>query len=76
MDMAFVKLKDFFQIVECLISTRYLTVSLRGPLLAHYREADRPSLMGWGGMVGQKSPLILFILRYIKHYTHINLCIY
>ena len=29
---------------------RYLTVSLRGPVLAHYDEADRPSLMGWGGM--------------------------
>ena len=63
---------------------RYLTVSLRGPVLAHYDEADRPScdgLTGWrvdgwtGGRVDgqQKGPLIFFILRYIKHYTHIYL---
>ena len=32
--------------------------------------------MGWGGMGNQKCPLIFFILRYIKHYTHINLYIY
>ena len=31
---------------------RYLTDSLRGPVLAHYSEADRPSLMGWDGMDG------------------------
>ena len=29
---------------------RSQTDSLRGPVLAHYSEADRPSLMGWGGM--------------------------
>ena len=57
---------------------RYLTDSLRGPVLAHYSEADRPSLMGWDGVGwdgvgGQKCPLIFFILRYIKHYTHLNL---
>ena len=32
--------------------------------------------MGWGGVGDQKCPLIFFILRYIKHYTHINLYIY
>ena len=33
---------------------RYLTDSLRGPVLAHYSEADRPSLMGWLGWMGWK----------------------
>ena len=45
---------------------RYLTDSLRGPVLAHYSEADRPSLMGRVGRVGrvggwdgdQKGPII------------------
>ena len=65
---------------------RYLTDSLRGPVLAHYSEADRPSLMGWDGWMDgwdgmgwdghQKCPLIFFILRYIKHYTYTNLYIY
>ena len=56
---------------------RYLTDSLRGPVLAHYSEADRPSLIGWDGWDGhQKCPLIFFILRYIKHYTLICLDIY
>ena len=32
---------------------RYLTDSLRGPVLAHYSEADRPSLMGRVGRVGR-----------------------
>ena len=32
--------------------------------------------MGWGGMGGQKCPLIFFILRYIKHYIHIYSYIY
>ena len=27
--------------------------------------------MGWGGMGGQKCPLIFFILRHIKYCTHI-----
>ena len=64
---------------------RYLTDSLQGPVLAHYSEADRPSLMGWGGMGWdgwdgwdghQNGPLIFFILRYIQHYTYTNLYIY
>ena len=29
----------------------FLTVSLQGPVLAHYDEADRPSLMGRVGQV-------------------------
>ena len=36
-----------------------------------------PSCDGWDGLDGwdgyQKGPLIFFILRYIKHYTHIYL---
>ena len=44
---------NFFWSDHFLISffvARYLTISLRGPVLAHYDEADRPSLMGWDGM--------------------------
>ena len=32
--------------------------------------------MGWDGMGNQKCPLFFLILRYIKHYPHINLNIY
>ena len=53
---------------------RYLTDSLRGPVLAPYSEADRPSLMGWNGMGWDG--MGVFIIRYIKHYTHTNLYIY
>ena len=53
---------------------RYLTDSLRGPVLAHYSEADRPSLMGRVRR-GTKLSFNFFILRYIKHYTHIYIFI-
>ena len=54
---------------------RYLTASLRGPVLQTLRRARSASLMGRDGRVdgAQKCPLIFFILRYIKQYTHINL---
>ena len=61
---------------------RYLTDSLRGPVLKLYGERTKcASLMGWtdglDGLDGpQKCPLIFFILRYNKHYTHIYLYIY
>ena len=42
-------------------------------VLAHYGEADRPSLRKNGPTVLQKHPLFFFILRYIKHYIDINL---
>ena len=62
---------------------RYLTDSLRGPVLQTLRRARSASLMGRVGLDGldgwdchQKCPLIFFILRYNKHYTHIYLYIY
>ena len=60
---------------------RYLTDSLRGPVLQTLRRARSASLMGrTDGRDGrdghQKCPLIFFILRYNKHYTHIYLYIY
>ena len=50
---------------------RYLTVSLRGPVLKPYDEGASPSCDGRMGRVDghQKGPLIFFILRYIKHFT-------
>ena len=61
---------------------RYLTDSLRGPVLqtlrrAHeVREFDGTGRDGTDGRDGpQKCPLIFFILRYNKHYTHIYLYI-
>ena len=64
---------------------RYLTDSLRGPVLqtlrrAHeVREFDGTGRDGTDGSDGsdgyQKCPLIFFILRYNKHYTHIYLYI-
>ena len=49
---------------------RYLTDSLRGPVLQTLRRAR---LMGGTGRIDgyQKCPLIFFILRYIKQFTHI-----
>ena len=63
---------------------RYLTDSLRGPVLqtlrrAHeVREFDGTDGTGRVGRVDghKKCPLIFFILRYNKHYTHIYLYIY
>ena len=68
---------------------RYLTVSLRGPVLEHYGEAEGRVWwggMGWGGvgwdgvgsdgLGGQKCPLFILILRYIKQYTDIYLNTY
>ena len=64
---------------------RYLTDSLRGPAIAlRQRKKGRraqASLMGRTDGTGrtdgpQKCPLIFFILRYNKHYTHIYLYIY
>ena len=54
---------------------RSLADSLRGPVLQTSRRARRTSLMGRVGRVDghQKCPLIFFILRYIKHCTHIYL---
>ena len=54
---------------------RYLTDSLRGPVLQTLRRAHEVREFdgtGWTGRVGrvdgnQKCPLIFFILRYIKH---------
>ena len=41
------------------------------------RASLRMGWMGWGRVDGnQKCPLIFFILRYIKHYTHIYLYLY
>ena len=62
---------------------RYLTDSLRGPVLQTLRRARSASLMGRVVRVGrvgrvdvhQKFPLIFFILRLIKQYTHIYLYI-
>ena len=55
---------------------RYLTDSIRGPVLAHYSEADRPSLMGWDGWMGwdghQKCPLIFFIPSGYVDYVYIS----
>ena len=60
----------------------FRTVSLRGPVLYPYNEGASPSCDGWtGGRVDgwdgwdghQKCLLFFFILRYIKHYTHIYL---
>ena len=60
---------------------RYLTDSLRGPVLQTLRRAHEVrEFDGTDGRVGrdgpQKCPLIFFILRYNKHYTHIYLYIY
>ena len=52
---------------------RYLTDSLRGPVLQTLRRAHEVrEFDGTDGLDGyQKCPLIFFILRYNKHYTHI-----
>ena len=56
-----------------------MSVSLRGPVLNLTARAkpEFDGLGGWDGWDGldgdQKCPLIYFILRYIKHYTHIYL---
>ena len=64
---------------------RYLTDSLRGPVLQTLRRAHEvrefDGTDGTDGRDGrtdgnQKCPLIFFILRYNKHYTHIYLYIY
>ena len=62
---------------------RYLTDSLRGPVLQTLRRAHEVREFdgtGWTGRDGwdghQKCPLIFFILRYNRHYTHIYLYIY
>ena len=62
---------------------RYLTDSLRGPVLqtlrrARTREFDGVGRTGWtDGLDGyQNGPLNFFILRYIKHLIYINLNIY
>ena len=67
---------------------RYLTDSLRGPVLQTLRRAHevrefdgtdgtgRDGTDGTGRDGNQKCPLIFFILRYNKHYTHIYLYIY
>ena len=61
---------------------RYLTDSLRGPVLQTLRRAHEvfdgtDGRDGTDGLDGhQKCPLIFFILRYIKQYTHIYICIY
>ena len=60
---------------------RYLTDSLRGPVLQTLRRAHEVREFDGTGRVGrvdgyQKCPLIFFILRYNKHYTHIYLYIY
>ena len=60
---------------------RYLTDSLRGPVEPYGERTKCASLMGRDGRTGrtdgpQKCPLIFFILRYNKHYTHIYLYIY
>ena len=56
---------------------RYLTDSLRGPVLQTLRRARKREFDGTDGTDGhQKCPLIFFILRYNKHYTHIYLYIY
>ena len=64
---------------------RYLTDSLRGPVLQTLRRAHEvrefDGTDGTGRTDGrtdgpQKCPLIFFILRYNKHYTHIYLYIY
>ena len=57
---------------------RYLTDSLRGPVLQTLRRARKREFDGTDGRVdgNQKCPLIFFILRYIKQYTHIYICIY
>ena len=65
---------------------RYLTDSLRGPVLQTLRRARSASLMGRDGRtdgrdgrdgwdVPQKCPLLFFILRYNKHYAPIYLYI-
>ena len=55
---------------------RYLTDSLRGPVLQTLRRARKREFDGTEGRDGhQKCPLIFFILRYNKH-THIYLYIY
>ena len=53
---------------------RYLTDSLRGPVEPYGERTKCASLMGLDGP--QKCPLNLFILRYIKHYTHMHIYIY
>ena len=59
---------------------RYLTDSLRGPVLQTLRRARKREFDGVGrvGRVDghQKCPLIFFVLRYIKHFTHIYIFIY
>ena len=57
--------------------TRYLTVSLQGPVLTLRRGVERRAW--WGGVrwygIGRSSKVFFnfFILRYIKHYAHIYL---
>ena len=46
---------------------RYLTISLRGPVLAHYDEADRPSWMGWVGMGWDKWVVKSVLQFYIRN---------
>ena len=62
---------------------RYLTDSLRGPAIAlrQRKKGDERKRVWWDGRTDgtdgpQKCPLIFFILRYNKHYTHIYLYIY
>ena len=57
---------------------RYLTDSLRGPVLQTLRRAHEVrEFDGTDGRDGnQKCPLNFLVLRYIKHYTHIYLYIY
>ena len=51
---------------------RYLTDSLRGPVLQTLRRARKREFDGVGRVdCHEKCPLICFILRYIENYTHI-----
>ena len=48
------------------------TISLRGLVLKPYSEFD--GWDGWDGWDGnQNCPIIFFVLRYIKHDTHIGI---
>ena len=64
--------------VSFLNVVRYLTDSLRGPVLQTLRRARKREFDGVGRVDGhQKCPLIFFVLRYIKHFTNIYyICIY
>ena len=54
---------------------RYLTDSLRGPVLAHYSEADRPSLKGWDGMDGVgRSSKVSFNFFHFEIYLTLYIC--